>query len=120
MKGVPSWNQLSVLIYAGALTVDRICNQTSEEKRLRSKMWFSLTYKEVNRLRKIIDRASTELNRRRSITEVAPTVQQLINIRMLIRKYKCRTFDEITSLVEKLKCRLQFLLSRIELRKADE
>ncbi len=52
--------------------------------------------------------------------EVAPTVRQLNNIRLLERKYKCKTFVEITSLVEKLKGRLRLLLSRIELRKADE
>jgi Reverse transcriptase (RNA-dependent DNA polymerase) len=120
MKGTPSWNQLSVLVYAGALTVDRICNQSSDEKRLRSKMWFISTYGEVKKLRKIIGKASAELNRRKNIAEVIPTDQQLNNIRLLERKYKCRSFDEITSLVEKLKCRLQLLLSRIDLRKADE
>lgn len=114
-----SWNQLSVLVYAGAMTVDKICNQKSEDRRNRAKLWFSSTYKEIDKLRKIIGKASAELNRRK-IAEVTPTAQQIINIRMLERKYKCRNSGEITSLVEKLKCRLQLLLARIELRKADE
>jgi hypothetical protein len=101
MNGEPSWNQLSVLVYVGAMTVDKICNQTSEEKQSRSKLWFSSTYK-------------------KQIAEVAPKAQQLINIRLLERKYKCKTFVDITSLVEKLKGRLQLLLSQIKLRKADE
>ncbi|CAF1587196.1 unnamed protein product [Adineta ricciae] len=120
MNGEPTWNQLSILVYAGALTVEKLCNQASEDKRNRSKIWFSSTYKEVDRLRKIIGKASAELNRRKADAEVAPTAQQLINIRLLERKYKCKSFDEITSLVEKLKGRLQLLLARIELRKTDE
>ena len=119
MNGAPSWNQLSVLVYAGAMTVDKLCNRLSDEKRIRSQMWFSATYKELNQLRKNIGKATAELNRRKT-AGVAPTVQQLSNIRMLKRKYKCETFVEITSLVEKLKSRLQLLLARIELRRSDE
>jgi hypothetical protein len=120
MKDAPSWNQLSVLVYARAMTVDRICNQASEEKQSRSKLWFNSTYKGIDKLCKNIGKASAELNRRKQTAEVAPMAQQLINIRLLERKYKCKTFADITSLVEKLKCRLKLLLSRIELRKADE
>ena len=119
MKGEPSWNQLSALVYAGAMTVDKICNQDSNEKRTRSEMWFNSSYSEVNQLRKIIGKATAELNRRKK-AGVAPTEQQLSNIRLLVRRYKCISFVDITSLVEKLKCRLKLLLSRIELRKADE
>ncbi|CAF1135520.1 unnamed protein product [Adineta ricciae] len=65
MNGEPTWNQLSILIYAGAITIEKLCNQASEEKRMRSKMWFSSTYQEVDKLRKIIGKATPELNRRR-------------------------------------------------------
>ena len=119
MKGDPSWNQLSILVYAGALTVDEICNRSSREKQTRSKVWFRSTYEEIDKLRKTIGKGSAELARRKN-AEVAPTVQQLINIRLLKKKYKCKTFDEITSLVERLKCRLKLLLARVELRKEDE
>jgi hypothetical protein len=67
MNGEPSWNQLSVLVYVGAMTVDKICNQTSEEKQSRSKLWFSSTY-------------------RKQIAEVAPTAQQLNNPLLLAWK----------------------------------
>jgi hypothetical protein len=120
VNGDVSWDQLSVLVYAGAMTVDEVCNQASDEKRTRSKIWFNSTYQEIDKLRKIIGKASAELNRRKQIAEVTPTVRQLVNIRLLEKKYKCKTFVDLTSLVEKLKGRLQLLLSRIELRKADE
>ena len=119
MNGTPTWNQLSVLVYAGAMTVDRLCNRLSDEKRIRSQMWFSATYKEMNKLRIYIGKVTAELNRRSA--GVAPTVQQINNIRMLKKRYKkTETFVELTSLVEKLKGRLQLLLARIELRKSDE
>ncbi|CAF4653951.1 unnamed protein product [Rotaria socialis] len=47
-------------------------------------------------------------------------MQQVANIRMLVKKYKAVSFAEITSLVEKLKARLQLLQSKIALRQADE
>ena len=124
MKGKPSWNQLSVLVYAGAMTVDELANQSSREMKNRTKLWFSTSYREVDTLRRTIGKATAELNRRKQQqqqhAEVAPTDRQLSNIRLLERKYKCRTSVEITSLVEILKCRLQILLSRIALRKANE
>jgi hypothetical protein len=48
MNGGTSWNQLSILVYAGAMTVDELCNQLSEEKRNRSRIWFSTSYREVD------------------------------------------------------------------------
>ena len=115
-----SWDQLSILVYAGALTVSKVGNQRSTEKQLRSKVWFKNTYREVESLRKIIGKATAELNRRKENAEVAPTKQQSNNIRMLKRKHQVETYADIRSLVEKLKCRLQLLQSRIALRKADE
>ena len=120
MKDEPSWNQLSVLVYAGAMTVDEVGNRFSEEKRNRSKLWFKSSYMEVDKLRKTIGKATAELERRKRNAEVAPTELQLRNIRLLEKKYQCRTSVDITSLVEILKCRLQLLLSRIELKKANE
>ena len=120
MKGAPTWNQLSVLVYAGALTVDELANQSSDEKRNRTRAWFTSSYVEIDRLRQIIGKATAELQRRKKNADKTPTDQQLRNIRLLKRTYKCETFVEITTLVEKLKGRLQLLLARIELRKADE
>jgi Reverse transcriptase (RNA-dependent DNA polymerase) len=71
-------------------------------------------------LRKTIGKATAELQRRQQNAGVAPTDRQLNNIRLLEKKYRCKTFVEISSLVEKLKGRLHLLLSRIELRLADE
>lgn len=119
-RGSPTWNQLSIIAYAGALTVSQIGNRGSTEKVQRLKTWFKNTYREIESLRRTIGKASAELNRRKNIAEVAPTTQQAKNIRMLKRKYKAETHADITSLVERLKCRLQLLRSRIELRKADE
>ncbi|CAF1640427.1 unnamed protein product, partial [Adineta ricciae] len=73
MNGEPTWSQLSILIYAGALTVEKLCKQASEDKQNRSKIWFSSTYKEVDALRQVIGKASSELNRRKVDAEVAPT-----------------------------------------------
>ena len=120
MNGETWWNQLSILVYAGAMTVDELCNQSSEEKWNRSRIWFSTSYREVDQLRRIIGKVTAELERRKKNAKVTPTVQQLNNIRLLETKYKCKTFVEITSLVEKLKERLRLILSRIELQKADE
>jgi hypothetical protein len=121
-SGNLSWDQLSILVYAGAATVSRIGNQRSTEKINRSKEWSKNTYKEVESLRKIIGKATAdrEFNRRKDNAEVAPTVQQIKKIRMLKSKYKIEASAQITSLIEKLKCRLQLLQSRITLRKADE
>ncbi len=119
-KGQLTWNQLSILVYAGAMTVDMLVGRSSEEKQSRSKLWFKSTYREVDNLRKTIGKATAELGRTRVNAKVAPMVRQRNNIRLLEKKYHCRIFVEITSLVEKLTCRLQLLLSRIELRKADE
>jgi hypothetical protein len=86
MNGKPSWHQLSVLVYAGALTVDELGNQTSREIANRSKQWFTTSYKEVDTLRKTIGKATSELNRRKQHADVAPTVRQLSNIRLLEKK----------------------------------
>lgn len=118
--GNPSWNQLSILVYAGAMTVSEIGNQRSTEKVSRLKDWFKNTYREVDNLRKVIGKATAELNRRKETTKGTPTYQQTKNIRMLKKKYGVQFSAEITSLVERLKCRLQLLQSRMELRKADE
>lgn len=119
MGGKPSWNQLSILVYAGAMAVDRICNQPFREKLSRSEYWFSSSYREIERLRKVIGKATAEMIRRRN-AEVAPSKKQLSNIRLLEKKYRCTTFVELTSLVEQLKGRLALLLARAELRRADE
>jgi hypothetical protein len=44
MKDQPTWNQLSVLVYAGVMTV---------KKRSRSKLWFKSTYSAVGPLLKL-------------------------------------------------------------------
>ena len=119
-RGSLTWDQLSNLVYAGAMTVSKIGNQGSTEKQLRSKEWFRKSNVEVESLRKTIGKATAELNRRKTNAEVAPTKQQMNNIIMLKRKYKVEASVEIKSLVEKLKCRIQLLQSRIAMRKADE
>ena len=115
-----SWNKLSHLVYAGAMTVSKIGNLRNEEKQQRSREWFKNSYRESENLRRVIGKATSELNRRKQNAEVAPTYKQTSNIRMLKKKYKVESGAEITSLVERLKCRLQLLQSRIALRKADE
>ena len=120
INGQLTWNQLSILVYAGATTVDELGNQTSDERRNHVKQWFQSSYEEVDQLRRTIGKATAELQRRQEHLTSQPTVRQLRNIRLLEKKYKCRIFVDITSLVEKLKCRLHLLLSRIALRKADE
>ena len=119
-RGSLTWDQLSILVYDGAMTVSKIGNQGSAEKQLRSKEWFRKSNVEVESLRKTIGKATAELNRRKKNAEVASTKQQTNNIRMLERKYKVEASVEIKSLVEKLKSRLQLVQSRIALRKADE
>lgn len=123
-NGSLSWDRLSILVYAGAMTVSTISNQGVTEKQQRSRLWFKSSYEEVENLRKVIGKATAELNRQKEIVkrnaEVAPTQQQTNNIKMLRKKYKVRDFAEITSLVERLKCRMRLLQSRIALREADE
>lgn len=115
-----TWDQLSILVFAGAMTVSKIGNQGSAEKQLRSKEWFQKSNMEAESLRKTIGKATAELSRRKENAEVTPTKQQTKNIRMLKKRYGVEASADITSLVEKLKCRLQLLQSRIALRKADE
>jgi hypothetical protein len=120
-----TWNQLSVLVYAGALTVSELGNQLTSEKAVKRQAWFSSSYRECDNLRKVIGKATAELGRRKKLrrkkeAKRAPTLQQVTNIRMLCKKYKAVSFAEITSLVEKLKTRLQLLQSKIALRQADE
>ena len=120
-----TWNQLSVLVYAGALTVSELGNQLTSEKAEKRQAWFSSSLKECDNLRKVISKATTELRRRKRLRrkkdpQRAPTLQQVANIRMLCKNHKAVSFAEITSLVEKLKTRLQLLQSKIALRQADE
>ena len=118
-KGRPSWSKLSIVVYAGALTVIEIVNRKIKDRIIRSKEWFQNSYKEVKALSVTIGKATAELNRRKN-GNTRTTPQQVTNIRMLKRKYNVETFVEITSLVERLKIRLQLLRSRISLREADE
>jgi len=83
-----SWDQLSILVFAGAMTVSQIGNQGRTEKQTRSKEWFKSSYREVESLRRIIGKATAELNRRKGNAEVAPTTQQIHNIRMLKKRYR--------------------------------
>jgi Reverse transcriptase (RNA-dependent DNA polymerase) len=114
----PTWNQLSIGVYAGAMTVDIIANRPTVEQQNRAAKWYKQTYVEMDKLRKTIGKATAELGRRKA--EVAPTPRQVSNIRLLERKYHCFSNDDLKSLVERLKNRLQLLSERIELRKADE
>jgi Reverse transcriptase (RNA-dependent DNA polymerase) len=118
-SGVLSWDKLSILVYAGAMTVSEIGNRHLTEKISRAKEWFKSSYRECESLRRTIGKATAELLRRKN-AEVAPTIKQAMNIRLLKKKYKVESSIDITSLVERLKCRLQLLQSRIELRKDDE
>jgi hypothetical protein len=60
-KGQLTWNQLSILVYAGAMTVGMLVGRSSEEKQSRSKLWFKSTYREVDNLRKTIGKVTAEL-----------------------------------------------------------
>ena len=60
-----SRNRLSILVYAGAMTVS--------EKHSRSKGWLKNSTIEVESLHRLIGKATAELNRRRENAEVAPT-----------------------------------------------
>ena len=119
-KDRPSWNELSILVYAGALTVSELVNHKTSEKIKRSKNWFKHSHEEVCILRVTIGKATAELQRRKHLNHEKLTDRQASNIRMLRRKYEAKTYVEIASLVERLKNRLQLLRSRIELREADE
>ena len=119
-NGRTSWDELSILVYAGALTVSEMVNQKTKEKIKRSKDWFRHSNEEVYILRVTIGKATAELNRRKHHIHEKLTARQATNILMLRRKYKAETYVEITSVVERLKNRLQLLRSRIELRLADE
>ena len=83
-----SWNMLSNLVYAGATTVAKIGNGRNLEKQERSREWFKNTKIECENLRRVIGKATSELDRRNRNAEVAPTHKQLRNIRMLKKKYK--------------------------------
>lgn len=117
-EGKVSWGKLSILVYAGAMTVSEIENGKSSEYRRKRGEWFKRSYVECESLRRNIGKATSELNRRKRGMD--PTNKQTSNIRMLKKKYKAETCVEITSVVECLKSRLELLRSRIELRKADE
>lgn len=116
--GQLSWDLLSILVYAGAMTVSEIANQGVKEKEQRALEWFRSSRREVSSLSKTIGKATAELNRIR--TAQHPTENQLKNIRRLHRDHGASTHAELTSLVERLKVRLQLLRSRIKLRQEDE
>jgi hypothetical protein len=113
-----SWRWLSIVVYAGAMTVSEIDGRQRIERRERTKEWFKNSYKEMERLQSIIGKSTAELNRRSTSTD--STSKQLSNMKMLRKRYGVETFAEITSLVEKLKERLKLLRSRVALRKEDE
>lgn len=113
-----SWSHLSILVYAGALTVTELGDQKRIERKTRSVEWFKSSNKELEKLRAIIGKATSEVNRRRVTT--GPTNTQIKNLRMLKKRYGVESFAEITSLVERLKERLKLLRSRIAQRSADE
>ena len=73
-RGSLTWDQLSILVYAGAMSVSKIGNQGSAEKQLRSKEWFRKSNVEVESLRKTIGKATAELNRRKKNAEVASRI----------------------------------------------
>ena len=109
---------LSILVYAGAMTVSEIGSRQRIERQLRSTEWLRNSCREVEVLRSVIGKATAELNRR--TVHNAPTNVQIKNMRMMKTRYGAESSAEITSLAEKLKERLKLLRSRIALRKADE
>ncbi|CAF1657578.1 unnamed protein product [Adineta ricciae] len=116
----PTWNQLSIGVYAGAMTVEVVANRSTVEIQRRTANWFKATSMEMDKLRKTIGKATAELGRRKNNVELAPTPRQVSNIRLLEKRYRCSSNDDINSLVERLKHRLRLLSERIDLRKADE
>ncbi|CAF4300602.1 unnamed protein product [Rotaria magnacalcarata] len=61
------WNQLSVLVFAGALTVSELGNQHTTEKAEKRQAWFSSSYRECDNLRRVIGKATAELRRRKRL-----------------------------------------------------
>jgi hypothetical protein len=119
-RGRPTWEKLSIVVYAGAMTVSELANRKFKEQINRSKEWFQNAHREVKSLHVTIGKATAELNRRKKCRNIRITPQQAINIQLLKRDHNVETFAEITSLVERLKVRLQLLRSRIALREEDE
>ncbi|CAF1645627.1 unnamed protein product [Adineta ricciae] len=83
----PTWNQLSIGVYAGAMTVEMVANRSTVEIQRRTANWFKATSMEMDKLRKTIGKATAELGRRKSNVELAPTPRQVSNIRLLEKRY---------------------------------
>jgi hypothetical protein len=113
-----SWTHLSVLVYAGALTVVEMGDGKRLERKKRTEEWFKSSNREVQKLRAIIGKATAELNRQK--VNSMPTSLQIKNLRMLKKNYGVEMFIEIKSLAERLTERLKLLRSRIAQRLADE
>lgn len=119
-RGKPTWDKLSIVVYAGAMTVSELVNRKFKEQINRSKEWFQNARKEVHSLHVTIGKATAELNRRKKCRNIKISPLQASNIHLLERRYNVTTYAEITSLVERLKVRLRLLRSRIKLREEDE
>ena len=119
-RGKPTWDKLSIVVYAGAMTVSEMVNRKFKDQINRSKEWFQNARKEVHSLHVTIGKATAELNRRKKCRNIKISPLQASNIRLLEKSYNVTTYADITSLVERLKVRLRLLRSRIKLREADE
>lgn len=107
-----TWETLTSVVFAAASTVTQIVRKEDQQRSLKERCWFAETRRKMKALRCLIGKATSELERRKADLKV--TRKQIQNIRMLKRGHKSETSDEIKSLVEQLKNRLQLLKSRYD------
>lgn len=119
LNAIPNvdWDTLTKTVYAGAVTVTQLANRENQVKSREVRTWFEKTKDKMSELRKIIGKATAELERRKS--GIAPTAKQIRNLRALRRDRKAETCDELKSLIEQLKMQLQLLQTRVKAREEE-
>ena len=113
-----TWERLTAIVLAGAVTVSYSVRRGDQSRAQKARCWFAETKKKMNSLPTLIGKCTSEVARRKS--GLKPTSQQVRNLRLLKREHKSETLDEITSLIEQLKVRLQLYKSRFESRSKEE
>ena len=116
-SGRLSWELLTALVLAGAITTTQVVNQKDQVQAAKAKTWLRSIRDKIDKLRVDLGRITSELARRETGNQ--PTDRQVRNLRLLKRAHHVESSGELRSLAQKLKDRLQLHRARLALREEE-
>lgn len=112
-----TWEKVTATVFAGASTITQFVHRESRNQAKEARLWFGDTKKKLDRLRKDIGMATSELERRKF--GMKPTPKQIRNLRELRKQHRVESGDELETFIDRAKEQLRLLKARYEARKEE-